>query len=604
MKKIALLFILLLGFIGSSFASKEITYEIKTPNVVVAGERFRVEFVLTNSQAQKFNAPTFTGLDVLAGPVTYSGHVFHSVNGVATQLSTFTYTYTVQAKEGKKAVIGASSVETVDKGTLTTKSTTIEILDAASQNSNNRSGATSSGTLSQDAVLIRMSVNKNSLYKGEALVATLKIYTQVGISGLESPKLPVFNGFWKQELTLDNQRPTRKNVGGKIYDSQIISQWLVYPQRTGVLEIEQSELTALAQVITQESMGNSMFDNFFGGGSSIETVRRKLIAPAVKVTVKDLPQPQPLGFSGAVGKFTVNAKITTNELTANSGGSIIVELNGTGDFPLIDKPNVEFPTGFEKYDSKQSEKITNTANGTTGSRTWEFPFIARAEGSYTIPAFDFIYFDPLTGKYITINSGDFNIKVLKDHNPNNSAATIVSGVTKEDLQVIGQDIRFIKMDDVKLKERGGFLLWSTTFFVTFFIIILAFFGLLFSLKQRIRNRADIVRTKNKKANSVALRRLKKAKSFMIAGNETGFYEEMLRAMWGYMGDKLAISISDLSKERLRQEFVRRGVDQTQGEEFLNLIADCEMAQYSPMGSIEMNNAYQAALDLIGRLELK
>lgn len=604
MKKIALLIILLLGLIGNTIAeSKNVTYEINAPNVVTVGERFRIEFVLTNSQAQKFKAPTFTGLDVLAGPVTYEGQVFHSYNGVSTQLTTFTYTYTVQAQAAKKAVISASSVETTDAGTLSTKSTTIEIVDAASKSSA-KQGASSSASLGKDAVLIRMSVNKSSVYKGEALVATLKIYTQVGIAGLESPKLPAFNGFWKQELNLDNQRPTRENIGGKIYDSQIISQWLVYPQRTGALDIEQSELTAIAQIITQQSTGNSMFDNIFGGGSSVETVRLKLIAPAVKVTVKDLPQPQPLGFSGAVGKFTMSAKISANELTANSGGSIIVDLYGTGDFPLIDKPNVELPTGFELYDTKQSEKITNTANGSTGSRTWEFPFIARAEGSYTIPAFDFIYFDPATGKYETINSGDFRINILKDTNPNNNAATIVSGVTKEDLQVIGQDIRFIKVDDAKLEERGGFFLWSVTFFITFGLIIIVFFGLLFALKKRISNRADIVRTKNKKANGVALRRLKKAKSFMNTGNETGFYEEMLRAMWGYMGDKLAISVSDLSKERLRQEFVKRGVDEQQGEEFLNLIADCEMAQYSPMGSIEMNNAYQAALDLIGRLELK
>lgn len=602
MKKITLLITLLLSIIGTSAIAADISLVLRAPNVVAAGERFRVEFILSNVGAEKFNAPSFTGLDVLAGPILSTGMEIIMLNGKQTRTDNIIYTYTVQASQNsKKATISATSVLAENGKTYSTKATSIEISESTTTQQSGQSRS-QSGTIDKDAVLLRMEVSKTQVYKGEALVASLKIYTQVGISGLESPKMPAFNGFWKQELELGTPQPTRESLGGKVYDSQIISQWLVYPQRTGVIEIEQTDLVALAQVVTQAS-GSSMFDNFFGT-PNVEIVRRKLVAPAVKITVKELPQPAPGSFSGGVGQFHLSSSISTSEVTANSGGSITLKLTGTGDFPLIAAPVIEFPTGFEKYDTKQSEEIRNTTSGTAGTRTWEYPFIARAEGEYTIPSAEFTYFDPKTSKYTTLKSDEFKIKVLKDTNPNSNNATIVSGVTKENLKVIGQDIHFIHTQKHGLHKRGEMMLWSVTFFITFTLLIILFFLMLILLKKQIKNRQDIVRTKNKKANGVALRRLKKAKNFMSSGNENGFYEEILRALWGYMGDKLSISVSDLSKERLREEFAKRGVNAQQGEEFLTLISECEMAQYSPVGSIQMGGAYEAALDLIGRLELK
>lgn len=605
MKRITLFILLLIGMVGHA-ASADVNYELRAPNAVAAGDRFRIEFVATNVNVEKFTPPTFTGLDVLAGPITSTGMQYVQINGKSQSVILAMYTYTVQASTTeKRATISTSSILAEGGETYNTKATVIDIVKGESDSNGRGQSAPNgqNGTLTSDAVLLRMSVSKASVYKGEAIVASLRIYTQVGISGIEAAKMPAFNGFWKQELDMGTSRESsRETVGGKVYDSQIISQWLIYPQRSGTVEIEQTECTVMAQVVTQSS-GSSLFDNFFGSGI-VETVRRKITAPPVKITVKDLPQPAPASFMGAVGRFNLTSSISTSEVTANSGGSVILKLSGTGDFPLIEAPKIDFPIGFEKYDLKQTEDIKNSAGGTNGTRTWEYPFIARAEGEYTVPAAEMSYFDPATGKYVTLSSSDFNIKVLRDTNPNASNTTIVSGVTKEDLQMLGQDIRFIRTDDPQIKKRDTLVLWSATFFISFALIVSAFFMLLFVLKKQIRNRQDIVRTKNKKANGVALRRLKKAKHFMTVGNESGFYEEILRALWGYMGDKLAISVSDLNKERLREEFVRRGVNAEHGEEFLNLISECEMAQYSPVGSIEMGGAYSAALDLIGRLELK
>ncbi|CDN30265.1 BatD [Mucinivorans hirudinis] len=598
MKKIALYFILIFAV---AVAHAQVSFELRAPNAVAQGERFRIEFVLTNAKAQRFTPPTITGVDVLAGPITSTGTNIEIVNGNRKDYSTVTYTYTVQAlDDAKKIAIGASSVTTEDGKNYSTKASQIDVL--AAQNQGNAQQRRQSGTVDKDAVQLRMSVNKSSVYKGEAVVATLRLYTQVGISGFESVKMPAFNGFWKQELTMDNQRPTRENLDGKLYESQVVSQWLIYPQRTGTLEIEQTDVTALVQVVTQAS-GSSMFDMFFDSGR-VETVKRKLTTAPVKITVKDLPAPQPLGFSGAVGKFTMSASITTNEISANSGGSINVELKGVGDFPLIDNPVIEFPNGFEKYEIKQSEQITNSAGGTSGTRKWEFPFIARAEGDYTIPAVEFVYFDPSTGKYNTIKSDEFSVKVLRDNSAGANSAAIVSGVTKEDLKMLGEDVRFIYTGKPNFTKKDNFFLWSVTFFIAFALIILVFFGMLVLLKQQIKNRSDVARTKTKKANSTAIRRLKKAKSYMTVGANEKFFEEMLRALWGYMGDKLTIQVSDLSKERLRDEFERRGVNGEQGEEFLSLIGECELAQYSPAGSVDMSKVYEEALDLIGKLEIR
>lgn len=603
MKKITLILITIVATISNIFAANP-PFELRAPSVVAAGERFRIEFILSNAKAEQFNPPSFTGLDILAGPVVSQGSQISIINGVQTQSSSITYTYTVQAEGEGKATISAASVKTETGKTYSTKATSIEIAKGGQSSNSGGGSATRSQAVTGESILLKMEVNKSSVYKGEAVVATLKIYTQVGIAGLEDAKLPAFNGFWKQELEMGNQQPSRATVNGKVYEAQILKQWLIYPQRVGQMEIEQTNFTVIAQIVTQTSTGSSMFDNFFGGGSTVEHIKRKVVALPVKITVKELPQPTPEDFSGGVGKFTLTSEITTREVTANSGGSVTLKLSGTGDFPLIDAPKIELPNGFEKYDTKQSEQITNSVNGTNGTRTWEYPFIARAEGEFTVPAMTMSYFDPSTGRYVQLKSSEFPVKVLRDTNPGSNLGNIVSGVTKEDLKMLGQDIRFIRTDNPNLTKKDNLFLWSVTFFASLLLIIAAFVLMLVFLKKRIANRADIVRTKNKKANSVALRRLKKAKSYMTSGNETGFYEEMLRALWGYMGDKLAITVSDLSKERLREEFNRRNVTTENGEEFLNLISECEMAQYSPSGSIEMERAYNTALDLIGKLELK
>jgi len=584
------------------------TFELSAPPSVVAGDRFRVEFTITNGNPENFTAPTFTGFNVLAGPTPSIGTHITIVGTKQELLPWLTYTYVLEAPSTPgKGTISASSIVS-DGKTYSTKAANIDILppgSSAAGSGSGRGGSTAQGGLSSDDIILRMDVTRTSAYKGQALVASLTLYTRVGIAGLENAKYPAFNGFWADEIDVSNNRAVgRSTIGGKEYQSQVVRQWLLYPQKAGTLEIERSEFTAIAQVVTQAVNNGSLFDQFFGGGHSVENVRRSIVASPVKISVKDLPQPAPAGFAGAVGKFNLDASISSNTMNANSAGSITLKINGSGNFNFIEPPRLTLPAAFEQYDAKKSDKITTTTTGTSGVKEFEYPFVARAEGKYDIDALTFSYFDPEANKYVTLSSGNFNIEILADNTSGRNSQSIISGVTKENVKLLGQDIRFIRIGSPQFSTSGKVFLWSVPFFMTLIVILAVFAGLLFFLQKRIRERADIVKVKNKKANKVALRRLRKAKVYMMAGEETKFFEEMLRALWGYMGDKLAIPVANLTKEKIREDLSSKGIEPQQSEDFLTLISECEMAQYSPQAGIQMDKAYTAALDLIGRLENK
>lgn len=616
--------LLLAGSLSLVRAQGDVEFEVHAPLKVVQGDQFRIEFSVSapnlDVNAVQFTQPAMNGLNVLAGPVPSNGVFSSFINGVSQTRVTVTYTFWVQADKAGKIDLPVATATVAGK-TYQTKPTSIECLtpdQARQQNPQGTQGGrgqhqgggnaqpVGKATLNSDDILLRMEVNKTDVYKGEPIVASLKIYTQVNIVGFENVKYPALNGFWAQEMDVSGQQgDNRTTLGGKVYHTQTLRQWLLYPQRTGTLEIEQAQFTAIAQLVTQTPTTGSPYDIFFGGAPEVKNVSSRLASSAVKIRVKELPQPQPADFTGAVGQFELAGMISGDRFSANSAGSIILRLTGTGNFPLVEAPRITLPAAFEQFDMKTNERLTNTANGTTGEKTFEFPFIARAEGKYDISGVSFSYFDPVSGQYKSVKTPDFPVEILRDEGGGTSGLGMVSGVTKEDLKMLGSDIRFIRMGNPKLVPQGNALLWSWKWFLIVFLLAAAFAGLLFYLQKNIRERADIVRVKTKKANKVALRRLKRAKGYMNAGKESAFFEELLRALWGYMGDKLAIDVANLTKERVLSELVEgRGVPEEQAREFLSLISECEFAQYSPAAGVQMDKAYNAALDLIGRFESK
>lgn len=589
--------------------AQTVSFKASAPLNVSKGERFRVEFVLNNSQGSNFAAPDFQGLSVLSGPNISTGTSVRWVNGQQSSSSTETYTYFVEASQEGTATVSAATIVAGGK-TYTSNTLSISVQGSRGQSSGSAQQSQSqastytrpSGTLADDDIILKMELSKSSCYKGEAILAQLKLYTRVGISNISNPKYAAFNGFWTVELeTPQTPQAVRATLGDKVYESFVLRQWLLYPQRSGTMQIEQTSLTATAQIITQSS-GNSLFDQFFGGGSSVNNVDKHLSTGGSKIEVKSLPAGAPVGLDPAVGDFRISSEISASEISANSAGSLKVTLEGSGDFPLIEAPVFTLPAEFEQYDTKTSEKLRTSASGQSGSRTWEFPFIARSEGEFVIPSIEFAYFNPKTNKYSTLKTPEYPITVTRDNGSGSggSGMSVVSGVSKEDLKILGQDIRYIKSEALTTSSNHN-LLYSFTFFLIMGLVVLGVAISTFVLRATMAKRADVARNKNRKASKVAIKRLKVAKKQLDAGSRNQFFDETLKALWGFVGDKYGVEVSELNKSRIIEEFNSRLVIEEIQSEFLALIEDCEIAHYAPVESIDMAAVYQRSLSIFDKL---
>ncbi len=585
-------------------ADGDVTFEINTPLMVTAGEMFRVEFVLTNATPDEgsFKVPSFAGLEVLAGPTTATGHSFQSINGVSSSKSTYTITYVVMGQTAGNVTISEAEVKVKGK-TYKTKATPIEIVAQSAKR--DEQAAAEQGTavqnqIAQDDILLRLNLSRNSVYQGEPIRASLTLYTRASIAGFEDVKLPSFNGFWSQELPVDGYRTTRQTVDGKVYDSQIIKEYLLYPQQTGTLSIEPADITAVAQVVMRT---NRAFDPFFGGGSEVYNVPRKLTTGRVNVTVKELPAGAPASFTGAVGAFTMDTQLPSTDLKANSAASYTVKISGTGNLTFLQAPKLSLPSSFELYDVRSTESIRSTTSGTTGYRQFEYPFIARAEGEYDVPAIEFSFFSPEKNAYVTLSSAALTLNVAPDGSAGAATpAQIITGTSKEGVRQLGSDIRFIKLGDPALHTVSAPLMLSSTYFVILFLLLVVAVVAYFMLRRAIRDSKNTVLVRNRRANKVAVQRFRSAERFMREQNRHAFFEEMLRALWGYMSDKLNIPVSNLTKENIREELQRRGCPAEDAQHFTDVISRCDEAQYSPAESVQMSDVYAEGVNIISRIE--
>lgn len=603
-KNIILLLVAVLQF-AVARADENTTFEVNTPLMVSVGEPFRVEFVLTNGDPDKesFEAPDFAGFDILAGPTVSTASSFQYINGKSSRTSTYTITFVLVAQNEGNITIGAARIKS-DKAQFSTKPTPIEAVKESPQQ-NNEAAAAEQGTalqnqLAQDDILLRLNLSRTSVYKGEPILASLTLYTRAGIGGLEDAKLPSFNGFWSQELPVDNYQPKRQTLNGKVYDSQIIKEYLLYPQQAGELTIEPTTLTAIARIIVRN---NRNFDPFFGSSDEVYNVKRKLSTGAIKLNVKELPAGAPASFTGAVGSFAMKADLPPAELKANSAATYTVEISGAGNLTFLQQPKLELPSSFELYNVRSTESIQTTTSGTRGFRRYEYPFIARAEGDYEIPGVEFTYFSPEKESYITLKSEPLQINILPDPTAGASQpAQIITGTAKESVRQLGSDIRFIKLGDPALHSAAAPLMLSGKYFALLALIVVGFLALYIFLRRRIRDSHNTVLVKNRRANKVAVQRFRQAERYMREGNRHAFYEEMLRALWGYMGDKLNIPVSSLTKENIREELQRRGCPAEDATRYTDIISRCDEAQYSPAESVQMSDIYKEGVGMISRIE--
>ena len=612
--KISLTALFVLAIFSASAAEK-VTFEANSPLTVAVGEPFRVEFALNAMPDDgTFKAPSFEGFDVIAGPAEARGQSIQIVNNAMTRVINYTITYVLVPQGAGNVTVGAAEIA-VEGTTYRTKPLAIEVVDegkapggggsAAGGQPQRREEASSESAaqskVAKDDILLRAIVSRTSVFKGEPLRVTFKLYERVPVVGYNDVKFPSFNGFWAQELNTENARRERETFNGKVYETLVAKEYLLYPQQAGTLVIEPAEITAVAQVIIQSRRS---LDPFFGSGHDFVNVPRKVQSPRINVTVKPLPAGAPASFSGAVGSFTMDAVLPPDRLAANSAATYTVKISGTGNLTFVQAPKLTLPASFEQYNVKTTESINASAAGISGYRQFEYPFIARAEGTYDVEPVEFSYFDPARMQYMTLRSRPLELEITPDAKGGGGDAYVVQGrgMSKEEVKMLGQDIRFIKLGNAQLRPVREPFLFGAAYWGLLVGILALFTAVYVALRKQIRESQNAALVRGKRANKVAVQRFRVAKRYMEEQNRHAFYEEMLRALWGYMGDKFNIPVANLTKENVREELHKRGVSAEESQRFTSIITKCDEAQYSPAASAQMSEVYAEGVDIISRIE--
>ncbi|MBO6069240.1 MAG: BatD family protein [Bacteroidales bacterium] len=590
----------------SSLAAQNLTVE--APRVVSMNETFRIVFT-ANGNMSDFEWPGTSDFDVVWGPQKGSMSSTNIINGKRESSHTETYTYLLQPKaEGKFTLPGATA--TVDKKDCSTASFTIEVVKAQQQQQSSSSssssssaqqgssGAIQSGTVSNDDIFLRLSLSKSNVVKGEPITATLKLYYRTDISGIEDITFPSFNGFWNKEtFTAQTIESNRENVDGTIYNVALLKRYMLIPQQEGRLTIDPAEMICLVRVRTSGGFGRSIFDEFF---DNYQTIRKRVSSGSAYVNVTPLPGGAPSSFEGGVGQFKITADLSSDSLKTNDAGSLKVTISGNGNISMLGAPKVAFPPDFEVYDVKSTENISN--DGASGSKTFEYPFIPRSYGNYEIGPINYSYYDVSLGRYVTISAPVMSLGVAASAE-DASAGSIVPGVARQGVRNIGEDIRYIATGRDNLRKEGRFFVSSPAFY-----ILLALLAALFFIVDKVTavsraRRADVVGSKNRKANKVAVARLRQAGDYLSKGLDTAFYEELHKAVTGYVCDKLMMAPADYTKENARERLVEQGVTPELADSFVEIIDGCEMARYAPESNPEaMDNLYKNAMSVISRIE--
>lgn len=597
MKRILAIVALLTVALGA--LADNVTFVARAPRVVAVGEQFQLKFDV-NVMPDDFYNPDIKNFEVLAGPNMSQFQSTTIVNGQVSSKNSISYTYILEAtREGKFSIPAA--VVKINGRTYTSNSLVIEVVkgDASASSRGSAGSVRAPKGASNGSVFLRMEVNKSSLYRGEYLIATLKLYTRADLEGLGEPKFPSFNGFWNQVVEDNDLRLNfvREKYNNKVYDAAVIRRYVLFPQQVGKLVVDPFELTAS---IVEHTAPQSAFDAFFGGGGT--RARKRLASAPISINVKELPTGAPSSFNGAVGSFTVTASLSKNKVRANDAVNLVVKVSGSGNVKLVEAPKVNFPADFDTFDPKVSDNVKTTAAGSYGVKVFEYSFIPRSQGKYTIPALEFSYFDTKTNRYKTVNTQSQTIDVAPD--PTGGARNgLQGGADKESIKLLGQDIKYIKVGSTILTPKGDYFFNTATYWLVLLLAFVAIVASFMFLAKRERENADVAFIKNKRANKVAYQRLKKAEVLIKSGDTHGFYEEMLKALWGYLSDKLAIPVSDLSKERAAQLLVSKGADGETIKTLTQIIEECEFARYAPGGQgEEKSDRFNHAVEIISKLE--
>ena len=614
MKKI--LSILFICSMALTALAQDVEFKASAPAQVIVGKPFQLTYSV-NQRAKDLRAPEFTDFDYIAGPYTSQSSSTSFVNGKRTSSFTLTYTYTLMASKEGTFTIPPATIK-VDGEQYTSNGVRISVLppdqpanaSAASQPASNsgssqtaKGGQTSNSTSDLSSnIFMRTLVSKTKVHEQEAILLSYKLYfAGVDVAQLtNNTRLPEFKGFLKQELEMGEIQTELEHYNGRNYQTAVLYRTLLFPQRSGDITIDPAQFEALLRVQNRAQV-RSIFDDFF---NSYTTATKALTSPGVTIHVSALPAGKPMGFSGGVGQFNISSAISSTDLQANEAVTLTLTIQGAGNMKLLKTPAVDWPEGFEVYDPKVTNNFRNSTSGVSGTKTIEYLAIPRAGGTYAIPPIQFSYYDTQADDYKTLTTPEYTLHIARSANEEANAAVVNNFVQKEDIQQLGSDIRYIYANELpEFKIRKSTVTFGTLAFWLCYLVPALLAALLFIIfRKKIKENADITRVRYKKANKVAQRRLKTAEQLLKADNKTAFFEEIERAAWTYLSDRLSIPTAQLNKENIAQILAAKGVAEALIKDVLHVLSTAEFARYAPTSDHAMQDIYNDTTKIINQLE--
>ena len=605
------LFVSIIAAVLGLAAWAQSTIRVEVHNIVEVNERFNVVFVVEGEHSPSdFEWESGDDFNLVWGPQKGTSTSIQMVNGKTTRTSQTSYTYILQAKTTGTITIQPATAK-VRGTTIQSKPVTIQVVSGGSgaaaqaqqssdDSQSRRESSSQAAATGESDIFMRLSLSRSSVVLGEPVTATLKIYHRANLVGFENARFPSFNGFWSQEMDApSNIEFQREQVNGTMYNSAVLRRWVLIPQKSGEQAIEPAEVVCLVNQQRRRTTSGSIFDEFFG--TDYTTIRQRVSTKPATLHVQALPTGAPASFGGGVGEFNVSARLSKDSLKTHDAASLVVTVSGKGNIALLNAPKISFPPDFEVYDVKTS--VNTDKSGTSGSKTFEFPFIPRSPGEFSIGPVEYGYYDVNKRRYEVAASTLLPLKVARSAS---ATATVDNGSTlvvdRKGVKNLNEDIHFIRTK-TSLGAGKGFLVYSKAWWATLIVLLLAGLGFWLGYRKVAARKADVAGTRNRKATRQALRRLAQAKEYLDKSLYTAFYEELHRSLLGFVGDKMAMDMADMSKENIQAQLVGGGVPEAVATDFTGLLDACEEARYAPdAGHQAMNDHYQKAVETITAID--
>jgi hypothetical protein len=573
---------------------------------VAVNQQFRLTYTLNTEgeMGKEFKFPDTKDFEVLFNTLQQGTSAVFD-NGVASSQYSESHIFVLLAKNEGTFTIPPATIK-VGNSEYKSESLTIKVLPAdqtppASSNQGN-SGQTAnpsgSAAVGNEEIFVRMQISKNSVYENEGFLVTFKLFTLVNIANFESAKFPEFEGFISQEIELPkNAQLSLESYNGRNYQTLVLKQTILYPQHSGKIPIGAGKFEAIIQVRSQQRV-RSIFDMF----DTYTNVKKTLTSSPSTIDVKPLPPGKPASFTGAVGDYKMTSSISTSNLKSNDALTVKVTISGNGNIKLVKNPEILFPNDFDVFDPVVNTTPKVSASGVSGTKTIEYNAIPRYAGDFTIPPTEFSFFDLKTGTYKTLRTDEYTLHVTQGEAGSGGAAPIINSGNKQDVRFLGKDIRYIQTENYHF-HKGTFFYGTFNYALFYIIPALVFIILFIVYRKQAAENANIALVRTKKANKVAAKRLKTAAKYLRENKKEAFYDEILKAVWGYLSDKLNIPVSALTKDNVEDDLTRYGAEETLISDFRNILDTAEFARFAPaQGNGTMDELYNSTVQAIDKME--